>query len=298
MHEEKQIIKNSEEIYKKKSQWVAVWKRLIKNKTAVAGLVILTIVIIIALCADLIADYNKVVIKQNYLDRLLPPNNDYWFGTDAFGRDVFARVIHGTRTSLIIGFSVTIIGVSIGIILGSVAAYSGGKIDTFIMRILDMFMGIPEILMAIAIIATIGSSLRNLIIAMSISRIPGFARIIRSSVLTVVDHEYVEAAKACGTSDGRIIMKHILPNAIGPIIVQATMSVAKVIINAAGLSFIGMGVQPPRPEWGSMLAEGREYMRNSMYLVVFPGISIILTALSLNLFGDGLRDALDPRLKN
>lgn len=289
---------NVGETYKKKSQVSVVWRRLKKSRTAMTGLLFISLIIIISFGADFIANYDKLVIEQNYNLRLARPSNEHWFGTDAFGRDVFARVIHGSRISLAIGFSATIASVGMGIILGSIAAYFGGHVDTIIMRILDTLIAIPEILLALAIIATIGPGAINLVIAMTVSRLSGFARIIRSSILTVVDQEYIEAARACGTSDIRIILRHILPNAIGPIIVQATMSVAKIIITAAALSFIGMGVQPPAPEWGSMLAEGREYMRNSVYLVAYPGIAIVITALSLNLLGDGLRDALDPRLKS
>lgn len=288
----------NENIYKKKSQMSIVWKRLKKSKTAMTGLIFIIIIIVIALCANFIADYQNLAIEQDFSIRLMSPSKEHWFGTDAFGRDVFARVIHGSRISLSIGLCATAVSVGLGILLGSVAAYFGKLVDSIIMRVLDTLIAIPEILLALAIIASLGPGITNLVIAMVVSRIPGFARIIRSSVLIVADQEYIEAAKACGASDIRIITKHILPNAIGPIIVQATMSVAKIIITAAALSFIGMGVQPPAPEWGSMLAEGREYMRNSVYLVAFPGIAIVLTALSLNLFGDGLRDALDPRLKN
>lgn len=291
-------MENEKDIYKKQSQIGIVWKRLKKSKTAMVGLIFIVIIVTISLSADLIADYDEFVIEQNHEQRLLPPSKDHWFGTDAFGRDVFARVIHGSRISLSIGFIATGISVGIGVMLGSIAAYYGSTIDSIIMRLLDTLIAIPEILLALAIIASIGPGIKNLVIAMTVSRVPGFARIIRSSVLTVVDQEYIEAARSFGTSDIRIIRKHILPNAIGPIIIQATMSVAKIMITAAALSFIGMGVEPPAPEWGSMLAGGREYMRNSSYLVAFPGLAIVVTALSLNLLGDGLRDALDPRLKN
>lgn len=287
-----------EETFKKKSQFSIVWRRLKKSKTAMTGLIFLAVIITISLSADFIANYDMRAIEQDYTQRLLHPNKEHWFGTDAYGRDVFARVIHGSRISLSIGFLATIVAVSIAVLLGSVSAYFGGIKDTIIMRVLDTLIAIPEVLLALAIIASIGPGVRNLVLAMTLSRIPGFSRIIRSSVLTVVDQDYIEAARACGTSDLRIITKHILPNAIGPIIVQATMSVGKIIITAAALSFVGMGVQPPAPEWGAMLAEGREFMRNSSYLVVFPGVAIVVTALSLNLLGDGLRDALDPRLKN
>jgi peptide/nickel transport system permease protein len=197
-----------------------------------------------------------------------------------------------------IGLLTTILSVSIGCVFGAVAGYYGNKIDSIIMRFMDTVMAIPPILLALSIVAALGPSMRNLLIAMTVSSVPSFTRIIRSVIMSVVGQDFIEAAKCCGTSDARIIFKHILPNAIGPIIVQSTMSVASMIINAASLSFLGMGIQPPAPEWGAMLSESREFMRYYPHLVVIPGVAIVLAALSLNLLGDGLIDALDPRLKN
>jgi peptide/nickel transport system permease protein len=282
----------------KKSQAKDIWHRMNKNKAAMIGLVILIIIVFFALAADVIADYNEMAIKQNILERLKPPSRGHWFGTDGFGRDTFSRVIHGSRVSLSIGLLAVGFSVIIGSVLGSAAGYFGGIADNVIMRIMDTMISIPPILLALAIMAALGHGMRNLIIALSISYVPFFARVVRASVLSVVGQDFIEAGKACGTKDGAIILKHVLPNAIGPIIVQATMSVSSVIIAAAGLSFIGMGIQPPRPEWGSMLAEGKEFMRYSPYLVAFPGLAIVLAALSINLLGDGLRDVLDPRLRD
>lgn len=284
--------------FKRKSQINAIWRRMKKNKAAMIGLIIISIFAILAIFAELIAGYDEMAIAQNAAIRLQPPSFKHWCGTDAFGRDIFARIIHGARVSLTIGLVSTITSVMIGGLFGATAAYYGGKIDNIIMRTLDVITCIPGILLALALVSALGPSLRNLMIAIGIAYIPSFTRLIRSAVLSVVELEFVEAAKACGTSDLRIIVKHILPNAIGPIIVQATMSIAAVMMQAAGLSFIGMGIQPPEPEWGSMLSEAREYMRYAPHLVVIPGMAIVLSALSLNLIGDGLRDALDPRLKN
>ena len=283
---------------KKKSQKQEIWRRFKKNKAAMLGLVIFTIVVLVAIFADVICDYDTQVIAQNVGNRLQAPSAEHWFGTDAYGRDIFARVIHGARISIIIGLAATAGSVLISGILGSIAGYYGGRVDNIIMRVLDMFLAIPGELLAMAIVASLGSSMTNLLIAVTIARIPPFTRVVRSSILTVIDQDYIEAAIASGSKDSYIIMKHILPNAIGPIIIQATMGVGRMILTAAGMSFIGMGVQPPIPEWGSMLAEGRDFMRYSPYITLFPGLAIILTSLSLNLLGDGLRDALDPKLKN
>jgi len=284
--------------YKKRSQASFIWKKLRKSRTAMFGLVVLTLFLLVAIFADFIVDYDKVALYQDYKHRLALPSSDHLFGTDNYGRDMFARVVHGTRISFSIGFSAIGVAAASGIILGATAAYRGGWVDTIITRIMDALMSIPSILLALAIMAALGAGASNLAIAMALSNTPQFARLIRASVLTVVDQEYVSAAKACGTSDIRIVFKHILPNAIGPIMVKGTMAIATVIITAAGLSFIGVGVQPPTPEWGTLLAENREFMRTNMNLLVFPGLAIVLSALSLNLLGDGLRDALDPRLKN
>lgn len=294
---EKEIEKGKRQ-YKKNSQVKEIWKRMKKNKTAMIGLVIICIFVLLAIFADVIVDYEEMAITQNVKERLQPPNSVHWFGTDGYGRDVFARILHGSRVSLIIGLASTSISVIFGGLFGAMAGYYGGKIDSIIMRVMDTIMCIPPILLALAIVAALGPGIRNLLIAITVAQVPGFARVIRSVILSVAGQDFIEAAKACGTTDKRIILKHILPNAMGPIIVQATMSVSGMIITAAGLSFIGMGIQPPRPEWGAMLSESREYMRYAPYLVAFPGIAIVLAALSLNLLGDGLRDALDPRLKN
>lgn len=282
---------------KKKSQWGEVWRRLRKNKMAMLGLVILIILGLLAVFADQIADYDEVAIKQNSRNRLAKPNKENWMGTDDLGRDIFARLVHGARISLMVGIIAVSIAVIVGGSLGAIAGFYGGRIDNVIMRIMDIFLAIPSILLAIAIVASLGGSLVNLMIAVGVSSIPQYARIVRASVLTVKDQEFIEAARAVGASDFRIIIKHIIPNSLAPVIVQGTLGVAGAILSTAGLSFIGLGVPKPRPEWGAMLSNGRQFLRKAPHITTFPGLAIMITILALNLLGDGLRDALDPRLK-
>ncbi|WP_291258565.1 nickel transporter permease [Fusobacterium sp.] len=282
---------------KKRSQWVEVWRRLKRNKMAILGLIILIILFLLAIFADVIANYDNVVIKQNLAQRLQGPSAAHWLGTDEFGRDIFARLVHGTRVSLQVGIVAVGISIIIGGVLGAVAGYYGGKLDNIIMRVMDIFLAVPSILLAIAIVSALGPSILNLMLAISISSVPSYARIVRASVLSIRDQEFIEAAKAIGASNTRIIFRHIIPNSLAPVIVQATLGVASAILSTAGLSFIGLGIQPPAPEWGSMLSGGRQYLRYAWWVTTFPGVAIMITILSLNLLGDGLRDALDPRLK-
>lgn len=282
---------------KKNSQLKEIWRRFRKNKSAMVGLVILVIFALAAIFADLIVPYERA-IEQNGAVRLQGPSSEHWFGTDAFGRDTFARIVHGSRVSLSIGFAAVGISLIIGGFLGAAAGYYGGRADNIIMRIMDVFTCIPGILLALAIVAALGSSMTNLLIAITIANIPGFVRLVRSSILTVVENDFIEAARSYGAKDFRIIVKYILPNAMGPIIVQATMGIAGMILSASGLSYMGMGIQPPRPEWGAMLSEAKDYMRTAPYLLLFPGFAILISALCFNLVGDGLRDALDPKLKD
>lgn len=284
--------------YKKRSQLSMIWHRLRRNKLAMLGLVILLGMIALALCADLIADYDTNVTGLNIAERLQGPSAKHWFGTDGYGRDVFARIIHGSRISLSLSIIAMACAVAVGSLIGAVAGYYGGRVDDVLMRIMDILLAIPPMLMSISFVAALGHSMVILMVALSLAYVPVFARVIRSSILSVKGQEFVEAAKACGTSDARIIMRHIIPNAIGPIIVQATLAMGATVLTISSLSFMGMGIQPPQPEWGTMLYEGRDLIRTSPYLVIFPGIAIALAVLSLNLLGDGLRDALDPRLKN
>ena len=282
----------------RRSQLSIIWRRLRRDRMAMLGLAILIVMIVLALLADFIADYDTAVIGMNMRERLQTPSRAHWFGTDGYGRDVFARIVHGSRLSLSLSILAMAAAVAVGSLIGAVAGYYGGRVDNLLMRFMDILLAIPPMLMSISIVAALGHSMVNLMIALSLAYIPVFARVIRSSILSVKGQEFVEAAKACGTGDARIILRHIVPNAIGPIIVQATLAMGSTILIISSLSFMGMGIQPPQPEWGTMLYEGRDLIRTSPYLVIFPGIAIALAVLSLNLLGDGLRDALDPRLKN
>ena len=288
---------NTKQTNKKRSQGREVWRMLKKNKMALVGLGILVILVLLALFADVIADYDTVVIKQNLANRLKGPSAEHWLGTDEFGRDIFARLVHGARVSLKVGIIAVGISIILGGILGALAGFYGGRIDNIIMRIMDVFLAVPSILLAIAIVSALGPSIINLMVAISISSVPRYARIVRASVLSIRDQEFVEAARAIGANNARIIFRHIIPNSLAPVIVQGTLGVASAILSTAGLSFIGLGIQPPAPEWGSMLSGGRQYLRYAWWVTTFPGVAIMITILSLNLLGDGLRDALDPRLK-
>lgn len=282
---------------KKNSQMKEIWRRFKKSKTAMLGLVLLILVVLMAVCADLIVPYEEA-ITQAPVDRLQGPSAEHWFGTDNLGRDVFARVVHGSRYSLLIGISTSVLSLLIGGLLGAIAGFYGGKVDNIIMRLTDVVMTVPPILLSLAVVAALGPNLRNLLIAITISCIPSMVRMVRSVVLTVVDNDYIEAAKSYGGSDMRSILKYVIPNALGPIIVTTTMNVANMILSASGLSFLGMGVQPPAPEWGALLSDARQFMFTAPGMLYFPGLFIVIAALSFNLAGDGLRDALDPKLKN
>lgn len=283
--------------FRKKSQARAVWMRFRKNRMARFGLVLFLLMLVAVLGADLYLD-KEMSIEQHISDRFQKPSVKHLLGTDEFGRDVFARVIYGGRISMFVGVATVCVSLTLGSVIGSVAAYYGGAVDNLLMRIMDVFMAIPNTLMAISLVAAFGSSMPNLILAMGISQTPRMSRIVRSSVLSVTGQEYVEAARACGTSDARIIFRHILPNAMGPILVQVTQTVARSVITISSLSFIGLGISEPTPEWGSMLSAAKTQLRYYPHLAVAPGIAIVLIVMSLTLVGDGLRDALDPRLKN
>ena len=283
--------------YKKKNQFVDVMVRISKNKLAVFGLIIVIIMVLTAIFADVIADYDDVAIKPNMNERLQGPSAEHWFGTDEMGRDIFARIVHGTRISLYVGAISVAISLFFGGFLGAVAGYYGGRLDNIIMRILDVFLAIPAMLLATAIVSALGSSMINLLLAVGVASIPGFARITRASVLTVQGQEFVEAAKAVGARDSTIIWHHILPNCLAPLIVQCTLRIGKAIVFTASLSFIGLGVKAPTPEWGAMLSGSRDFIRDNPHMVLFPGLAILLIVLALNVLGDGLRDALDPKLK-
>ena len=288
---------NHEQIGKKRSRFKETWRRLKKSRNAMIGLALITIIIVAALIAPFIFDYDTQVIMQNIPERLQPPSWEHPFGTDSVGRDMFARIMYGARTSLMIGALSCLICCTSGVLLGAIAGFFGGKIDDIIMRFFDILLAIPSTLMAIVLVAAFGTSLLNIIIAVGLPTLPQYVRITRASVMTIKQQEYVEAARAVGATNAQIIRMHILPNCMSPVLVQATLRVATVIADAAGLAFLGLGIPAPRPDWGGMLAAGREFLRDYPHTVLFPGLAIMLTILALNLLGDGLRDALDPKLK-
>lgn len=277
------------------SQWGEAWIRLKRDKKAMLGLIIIGILVCCALFPDFLAPYG--LDEQRPKEALQWPNLTHPMGTDNFGRDIFSRIIYGARTSIVVGFVAVSFACITGTLLGAVAGYYGGKVDNVIMRCMDVLMAIPSTLLAISIAAALGSGLINLMIAAGIGTIPSYARTVRASVLTIKDQEYIEAARAGGAGDLRIVIRHILPNCLAPIIVRSTLGVASAILTCASLSYIGLGIQPPTPEWGSMLNTGKAYLLNEWYMALFPGLAIMLVILALNLLGDGLRDAMDPRMK-
>lgn len=280
---------------KKESQFRQVIKRMSKNKMAMFGLAISVIMIFLALIAPLIMPYEYD--KLDMTKRFLTPSLQHLCGTDEMGRDIFSRLLYGGRASLMLGFSATIISTALGMLIGSLVGYFGGIVDNVVMRLIDILQAIPGILLAIAISACLGSGLFNTVLALSIGGIPMTVRLLRGSIMGVRKMEYIEAAQKINCSVPRTIMQHILPNSIAPIIVSVTMGIGNTILMAASLSYIGLGVRPPMPEWGAMLTAGNQYMTDYPHMVLFPGIAIALIVLSLNLLGDGLRDALDPKLK-
>lgn len=288
---------------KQRTLWQETWRRFKKNKLAMVGLAFILLLVVIAFSTviiDLVTGkeiYNNYVIKQDLRARLEPPSLAHPFGKDEFGRDMLFRMLWAVRYSLFMGTIAIAISCVVGGILGAVAGYYGGRVDNVIMRVMDILLAIPSMLLAIAIVAAMGTSIANLLIAIAISYVPTFARTVRAPILTVKDQEFVEAGKAVGASDLRIIFRYIIPNSMAPIIVQATLGVAGAILSIAGLSFLGLGIQPPTPEWGAMLSNARTYIRDSWHITVIPGMGIMLTILALNVIGDGLRDALDPKLK-
>ena len=283
--------------YRRRSQFVEVWGRLKKNKKAMVALAFVVFLFLIVIFADVIVDYEDVAIKQNAAERLQEPNADHWFGTDIFGRDQLARIIHGARPSLLIGIGATALALVAACFFASLAVYCGGVVDNIIMRIVDMLVSVPGILLNLSIVAAFGMGMPQLVIAIAVGNLPGFIRVMRASMLTVIDQDYVEAGRAMGASSFHIITHCVLTNALGTIIVQATMSVAGNILLAASLSFLGVGIQAPQPEWGTMMSENMAKMRHYGYLITIPGIALVLTALSINILGDGLRDAFDPKTK-
>ncbi|HOG00550.1 MAG: Glutathione transport system permease protein GsiD [Firmicutes bacterium ADurb.Bin248] len=283
--------------YRGQSQVYQIWYRFRHNKSAMLGLVIISLLILIAVFADVLFSYDGIAIKQNIMERLQAPSAAHPMGTDDYGRDILARVVHGSRISLGIGFGGVAIALFGGTIIGAIAGFYGGKVDMVVMRVTDIFMAIPNILMAMIIVAVAGTSAVTIAISLGIAAIPTFTRVARGAVLTVREMEYIESARAIGAKNSTIISKHILPNCFAPLLVQTTLSMAIIILSVSGLSYLGMGIKAPIPEWGSMLSASRAYLQGNSYMAIFPGLAIMLTILALNLLGDGLRDASDPKLK-
>ena len=279
------------------------WIQFKRNKTAVVGMIVVGILILISfgtIIVDIVtknAIYEKYVVAQDLTLRLAKPSAEHIFGCDELGRDLFFRVLWGTRLSLFIGLAAILIATVIGGFLGLIAGYYGGVTDSIVMRLMDVLLAIPYMLLAMAIVAALGTSTQNLLIALAVPNIAKYARIARAAVLTEKDKEYVEAMRANGAGNFRILFKYILPNAFAPILVQVTLGIGDSILAVAGLSFLGIGVQPPSAEWGAILTTARTYMRDAMHVSIFPGAMLVITVMVFNLFGDGLRDAMDPKLK-
>ncbi len=271
--------------------------RFCQNKVSLLGLAIVILLILVMIFGEYISPY-EAGVKQNIRMRLQGPSAAHWFGTDAYGRDIFTRVIHGTKYTMMISFPAVFFAELIGIILGACAAFYSKWFDNLLMRALDVFQAIPGQLLALAVVAALGSSLVNLVIAMLISRVPASVRTARSVMLSLVGQEYIEAARSYGSRDYHLIFRHIIPNALGAIIVSMTINLSAITLQVSSMSYIGLGVSPPTPEWGALLSEAREFIITAPHMIVFPGIAILLAALSFNLVGDGLRDALDPRLRD
>ncbi len=287
-----------------RSLWQDAWRRFKKNKMAMISLCFIGLLALMAfstIIIDIVTNksiLDSKVISQNLINRLQPPSAKHIFGLDEFGRDIFLRIIWGTRYSLFMSTISISAAIIIGSVIGAVSGYYGGVVDNILMRIMDIMLSLPYILLTIAIVAALGPGLVNVLISISISYIPEFARVVRGSVLSIREREFIEASRSVGASDMVIIFKQIVPNSLAPLIVQATLGVAGAILSIAGLSFLGLGIQPPLPEWGAMLTNARTYIRDAWHITAFPGLMILLTILALNIVGDGLRDALDPKLKN
>ena len=289
--------------YQGRTLWQEAKMRFVRNKSAMLGMYVLVFLLVVSF-ATLVIDlstagsiYKDYVVKQNIENKLLEPCLEHIFGCDEYGRDILIRMVWGIRYSLSMGMASILFATFIGGLIGAVSGFHGGILDNVLMRIMDILLAIPYMLLAIAIASALNSGLVNLALSIGIPEIPGFARIMRAQVMTVKDRDFVEAGRASGASSARILIKYIIPNCFAPIIVQFSLSVANAILNIAGLSFIGMGIQQPTPEWGAMLNGARNYIRDAWHVTVIPGLGIMTTVLSLNLFGDGIRDALDPNMK-
>ena len=269
------------------------WLRFLRNPLALAGLAIILLLGIVALFAPWIATHDP--LAQDLTRRLLPPSSAHWFGTDQVGRDIFSRVVHGSRITLYIVFLVAVIVAPIGLLIGTVAGYAGGKVDTALMRLTDIFLAFPGLILALAFVAALGPGLFNAVIAIALTHWPGFARLARAETLVVRSSDYIAASRIQGASPVRIVLRHVVPMCMPSVIVRTSLSMAGVILTAAGLGFLGLGAQPPSPEWGAMLSSGRRFLIDYWWMPTFPGLAIMVVSLAFNLLGDGLRDVLDPR---
>lgn len=283
-------------IEKPESEWKQMFGALLENKAAVVGMAIVILLLLVAIFGKWLVPYEPNLADLSVNKQ--PPSSAHWFGTDEQGRDIFSRVIDGTRVSLSVGLAAVSFALVIGTVLGAVAGYRGGKIDTIIMRFMDIMMSIPDILLAITFMAALGRGIDKAVIAIGLVTIPEYARIVRGSIMSIKDSEYVQAAKVIGNGDMRIIFKHILPNVLSPIIVRATLGISTAVLNTAALGFLGLGVQPPHAEWGDMLGRARSFIFEAPYMLIFPGLAITITVLAFNLLGDGLRDAFDPKSRH
>jgi len=272
------------------------WKRFARNRLAVAGLVVFILLVLSALLAPQLAPHDPNL--QDWKIRLQPPSAEHPFGTDEFGRDLLSRTLYGGQVSLVAGVVPVLLGATVGTLIGLVAGYMGGRWDQILMRLLDVLLAFPMIFLALAIVGTLGPGLLNAMLAVAVVSVPGYARVVRGQVLTLREREFVAAAQAAGASHTRVLLRHLLPNILSPLLVQATLSVGSAILTTASLSFLGLGTQPPTSDWGEMLASGRQYLPEAWWLAVFPGLFVMLAVLSVNLVGDGLRDYFDPKSKN
>ncbi len=295
MRQREQEGAHGEVVYKKRRQLPEAWRRFRKNRRAVFGGILVLLLLAAGIFAPVLTKYDPYT--QDLINKCLGPSWEHLCGTDNYGRDIFTRILYGARISLIVGWVSVITSCLLGGTLGAVAGYYGGRVDNVILRIMDIFLAIPTILLNISIVAALGGGLVNMLIAMGISSTPTYCRTLRAEILKVRNQEFVEAARAAGASDLNIIVKHIIPNCLAPMIVRVTMSIGSAILSCASLSFIGLGISPPTAEWGSMLASGREFIRTAPHICTFPGLAIMLTVFSLNLMGDGIRDAFDPKMK-
>ena len=284
-------------LMRKKPKYLAViWRNFSRNPFAVAGLAVVIILVLFAVFAPAIVP-KRLTTAQDIRNKLAPPGGGHIFGTDQLGRDIFARLLHGSRVSLSMGFIPMVCSLFLGILFGGLAVYRGGFVENAIMRVCDVMSCIPGLLLALALVAALGPGLNNVMIAVSIAAVPDMTRYVRSVILNIIGLEYIEAARSCGTGGAAIIARHVIPNAAGPLILSAVSNIASMIMIGAGLSYLGLGVQLPNPEWGAMLADGQNYFMRAPHLMAVPGVTMLIAVLAFNLMGDGLRDALDPKLR-